>query len=137
MVTLTAHRNGALVSIAAALLWTVLAWRTPSSTHHFAPLVAAGAWGYLARYERLPNPTKSDRLVMWLGGFSAAAIAQLVLTVAEKLNGPPLIASIPVPAELLIMAVLGATIGAKPWQLLRDDPESGGRLRAPAEQSEG
>ena len=30
-----------LVSVAFAVVWVALAWRTPTSTHHFAPLVTA------------------------------------------------------------------------------------------------
>jgi peptidoglycan/LPS O-acetylase OafA/YrhL len=112
------HRRGAAASIAAATLWIVLASRSPTSTHHFSPLVIAGVWGYLTRHDRLPVPATADRVLMLGGGFFVAVAAQLVLTAADKLKGPPLIAAVPVPVELLIMAGLGAVIGAGGWQLL-------------------
>lgn len=113
----SAHRVGVLASVAGAALWLILAWRSPGSTHHFAPLVIAGVWGYLVRNSGLVQPRPVDRVVMLVGGLAAAIVPLLVLAGADRLQGPPLIAAVPVPVELPLMAVLGAAVGSRPWLL--------------------
>lgn len=114
------HRKGAVIAVVAAILWTILAWRTPTSTHHFAPLVAAGAWGFVTRYDELPNPSPGQRVLMFFGGLALPITAQVVLAVNDKLRGPPLLSAVPVPTELLLMAVLGAVAGSGIWRLVAD-----------------
>ncbi|MGI9597995.1 MAG: hypothetical protein ACR2QK_17660 [Acidimicrobiales bacterium] len=126
--SLTAHGKGGAASVSAAALWVILAWRSPTSTHHFAPLVIAGVWGFLARHdEAMPRPSRADRLLMLGGGLAVAATAQVVLTAADKLDGPRLLSAVPVPLELIGMAVVGAVVGSRIWQLFRrpDDGSAG------------
>lgn len=119
---LATHGKGAAASIAAAALWAILAWRSPSSTHHFAPLVVAGLWGFTARYDtaryNTARPSTADRLIMATGGFVATASTQVVLAVADKLRGPPLLSAVPVLVELASMAIIGAIFGGQLWRLL-------------------
>lgn len=124
VVTLKAHRLGILASVAAAMLWAVLAWRTPTSTHHFAPLVVAGVWGYIARHSESHQTTPADRVLMGVGGAALALGTQLVLTVADKLDGPALIEAVPVPTELALMSLLGAVIGSGLLHRRRRTPAS-------------
>ncbi len=114
----TDHWKGPLASLVAAGFWVGLAWRTPSSTHHFAPLVVAAVWGYVVRHDRPIAPTAASRLLLAAGGMAIAIGAQIVLAAGDKLNGPPLFSEVAVPLELSLMAVVGALTGSAPWQLL-------------------
>lgn len=95
----------ALASIALAGVWFVLAWRTPTSTHHFAPLVVAAVWGFLA---------DADSVVAsrWAAGAGVAvAVATLLaLGVTDRLLGPTLWHSRPSWPELLGFSLLGGVI---------------------------
>lgn len=95
----------ALASIALAGVWFVLAWRTPTSTHHFAPLVVAAAWGFLADAD-------SAAASRWAAGAGVvvAAGTVLALSVSDRLLGPTLWHSRPSWPELLGFAVLGGVI---------------------------
>ncbi|MDH3682613.1 MAG: hypothetical protein OEV40_21980 [Acidimicrobiia bacterium] len=95
---------GALVP---AALWVALAWRAPTSTHHFAPLVVALAWGFLA------DPrTPRDSATAAVGGVAVALLALLVLAVGDRLQGPTLWGSTPSYPELIGAAVLGGVVTA-------------------------
>lgn len=113
-----AHRVGVAASVGAAVLWIVLAWRSPTSTHHFAPLVVAGVWGFLTRKDNLPAPSRSDRLVMLGGGLAVAMAAFVLLAASGRLDGPELVAPVPVLVELPLMAVIGAVVGSGAWCLV-------------------
>ncbi len=118
-----------LASLAAAGLWLVLAWRSPTLTHHFAPLIAAALWGIIARNPPgAAQPDRSERLTpessvirsSFVGGFAIAAATTLILLVADKLQGPGLYGNFPVPAELFLHALGGAVIGSRAWTLARN-----------------
>jgi len=94
-----------LLSIALAAVWVILAWRTPTSTHHFAPLVAAASWGFLAD---LSKPANIGRAAF--GGVAVAVIALVLLALNDRLLGPTLWHSRPSWPELLGFAVLGGVI---------------------------
>jgi protein-S-isoprenylcysteine O-methyltransferase Ste14 len=83
----------------------VLAWRTPTSTHHFAPLVVAAAWGFLADAQ---GPSASRRAAA--AGVAVAVITLIVLGVTGHLSGPTLWHSRPSWPELLGFAALGGVI---------------------------
>lgn len=103
-----------------AVLWIVLAWRAPTSTHHFAPLVVALAWGFLA------DPrTGREIAVASIGGVAVALVALVVLAIGSRLQGPTLWGSTPSAPELIGSAVLGGVITAVRAQRRRTD-------RAPA-----
>ena len=117
-----AHTVGAIASATAAALWIVLAWRTPTSTHHFAPMVAGGIWAYLTRRGSLPAPPVPDRLLMLGGGLAISLAAQLFLTTTGKLEGPPLLTPVPVPLELTLMALFGAVVASGVWCIWTQKP---------------
>ena len=111
-----------LAAILAAIFWVVLAWRTPSATHHFAPLVIAGLHGFLA--EPKPDEEAAATYRPYLTaviGFAIAFSAFLVLLVADKLQGPGLYSSVSVEVELVLHAIVGAVVGTRPWTVLAGD----------------
>ncbi|MFW2383592.1 MAG: hypothetical protein ACN4GZ_17705, partial [Acidimicrobiales bacterium] len=116
-----AHLYGILATLATAGLWLVLAWRSPNLTHHFAPAVAAGSWGFLAR-RSMPAASNQDRLLMAGGALSITLAVYLVLLFNDRLQGPSLIASVPPSVELPAMAVAGAVVGSGLWCLLKSGP---------------
>ncbi len=95
----------ALASLLPAFIWVALAWRSPSSTHHFAPLVVAMAWGFLA------EPTsRRDSVRAAVGGVAVAWSTVVVLGLAGRLDGPTLWGSRPSWPELAAFGALGALI---------------------------
>lgn len=108
----------ATLSIAFAAVWVALAWRTPTSTHHFAPLVAAASWGYLVD---LDGPATSRRAA--LGGVVVALVALLALGLNDRLLGPTLWHSRPSWPELLGFALLGGLITLGRGARTRRSPE--------------
>ena len=76
-----------LASAAAALVWIVLAWRTPTSTYHFAPIVVALAGPFMVKQRSLRN-TLSSVLPFVATTTGIAGVAVVVLGLADKLRGP-------------------------------------------------
>ena len=111
---------GAALSVVAAAFWVALAWRTPTSTHHFAPFIVAMLWGFIER-STSDDGALSRAATGWafLGGIALAIGATALLSVADKLQGPGLYGSVPVIPELVVHSILGAIIGGRPWTLLR------------------
>jgi hypothetical protein len=108
------------MSVTAAVFWVVLAWRTPTSTHHFAPFIVAMLWGFLERSTNDDgNLGRAATGRAFLGGAGVAIGATALLFVADKLQGPGLYGSLPVIPELVVHSFLGATVGGRPWTLLR------------------
>jgi hypothetical protein len=106
------HWRGGAVSVLTAVLWWVLAARTPTSTFHFAPLIVAGAWVAVeGMSEAGLTPRASVRL--GLAGFVIAAVATLLLDAAGNLEGPVFWESDnpPVVFEHLVGSALGALGG--------------------------
>jgi len=108
--------KSAAATLGLAAVWFVLAWRTPTSTHHFAPLVVAAAWGFMT--------DRSDRRSVVLAaalGTMVALATVLALGAGDRLLGPTLWHSRPSWPELAGFALLGGVV-----TLLR------GRLLLPA-----
>ena len=106
--------TGLFVALAAAVIWALLAARTPTNTYHFAPMVVAGAWvaidgsiGAGLTQRRIVNTS--------LGGWCVAVATAVVLEVKGDLDGPTFWDSsdtAPVLLEHVVFAMLGAAIGA-------------------------
>ena len=95
----------ALASIGLAVVWFALAWRTPTSTHHFAPLVVAAAWGFVADLEAGADARRAA-----VGGVTVAVATTAALGLADRLLGPTLWHSRPSWPELVGFALLGGIV---------------------------
>jgi len=97
-------------AFALAVLWAVLAWYSPSTTYHLAPLLVAGVvpGALLLSDERSPW-----RITLAAGavGASLALITTTGLGLAERLIGPSLLPSGGAVVEAVVFAALGATAG--------------------------
>ena len=102
---LAAWIRPALASVALAAVWLLLAWRSPTSTHHFAPLVVAAAWGF---FTELSGPAPARRAAA--AGVSVAVFVLVALGLNDRLLGPTLWHSRPSWPELLGFAVLGGLV---------------------------
>lgn len=96
-------------TLAAGLLWTVLAVRTPTNTFHFAPIIVAAMWPLIARGSVAPKPRR-----LWgisAAGTSIALAIGLGLWFTDHLRGPTLWHSGQAVTETVLFAVLGGMIG--------------------------
>jgi len=94
-----------LATVVLAAVWFTLAWRSPTSTHHFAPLVVAASWGFLADVQS----TAAARVAA-AAGVAVAVVTLGGLAIADRLMGPTLWGSRPSWPELLGFAVLGGIV---------------------------
>lgn len=113
---------GPASAVAAAGFWILLAWRTPTSTHHFAPFIVAMLWGFIGRSTGDGGLDRPTTVRAFLGGVAIALGALVVLAVTDRLRGPGLYGSLPVIPELVVHGLIGATVGARPWTLLSGPP---------------
>ncbi len=93
------------LTVGLGVLWFILAWRSPSSTHHFAPLVTAGAWGFISEL-------RDRRLTITaaVGGVGVALGVLVALALADRLGGPTLWGARPSWPELTGFAMVGGLI---------------------------
>lgn len=98
-------------SAIAALLWIVLAWRSPTSTYHFAPLVVTLAWPWTSRSEG-GTRTTANVWVPIIGGTILSLMAGGVLLVAGRLEGPTLWSESGQSAQVVLEILLVTAIGA-------------------------
>lgn len=97
----------ALWSVAAVILWVVLATRNPDLTYHFAPLIAAGAW-----------PVAGSRPLMALASGSLTAAAAVGLAASGSMEGPDLVGGDAAFLEAVLFTAAGAAAGAG-WAVSR------------------
>ncbi len=93
----------ALASLAAAAVWIVLATRSPTLTYHFAPVIAAAAWPWLAH--------TGPRLPPMVGGVTIALGATAILAASDSLQGPTLWGSDGALGESMAAALIGGVVG--------------------------
>jgi hypothetical protein len=104
------HARGAVVTAVATASWVALAVWRPTSTFHFAPLIAAGAWPFLLRRGPL-------RVAAVDAGRAAAIAGVLVVIVgvglhlADLLRGPTFWGSGRALVEVPLTAIAGAFAG--------------------------
>lgn len=104
------HVRGVAVSVVVAAVWVGLATWRPTSTFHFAPLIAAGAWPYLLRRGPLRVAAlDAGRAAVAAGVF--VAVVGIGLHVAGLLRGPTLWGGGAAVVEVMLAAGVGAATG--------------------------
>jgi len=91
------------------LLWAVLAWNSPSTTYHLAPLLVAIA---IPGMLRLNSEGVPPRLLVTAGftGFALTLAATGILGWSDRLVGPSLLPFGGAVAEAVVFATGGALI---------------------------
>ena len=103
----------ALWSIAAAIVWIVLASNNPTLTYHFAPAIVAAAWPLVQEASE-----RRDAAVAGVGALAIALGATIALAIADSLRGPDLVGGHAATAESVVFAVAGAAL-ATAYRLAR------------------
>ncbi|MEM9465712.1 MAG: hypothetical protein AAGA90_10085 [Actinomycetota bacterium] len=100
--------------LVAAVVWALLAARSPTSTFHFAPMVVGGLWAGLDG--SLGAGLTQRRIVnAAIGGVAIAVATAVILETKGDLDGPTFwdtSDTAPVLAEHVVFAVLGGVLGA-------------------------
>ncbi|MFQ5556035.1 MAG: hypothetical protein ACE5GB_00740 [Acidimicrobiales bacterium] len=125
---------GPIVAVGAALAWVALAWRTPTSTFHFAPTVVAAGWGWVERWSTEQRRPGLDGWSRGIGGVGLAVLATLVLWAGDGLRGPTFWharGGADVAFEHVVFALLGGSIGA--WFALRPERATASGAPRPVE----
>jgi len=100
-----------LLSGVVALAWIVLAWRSPTLTYHFAPLIG-GAVGPLS----LRTLGRADAQIGRTVGALVLAMmlgVTLILEVAGRQEGPNFLEVGPAWPEAVLFAVFGTAVGVR------------------------
>lgn len=101
-----------LASAGFALLWLLLAVRSPDTTYHLAPLLVAGM-GPVARRWLDRAPISSDQVATQLavGSLAVALVTTAVLALLGKFSGPDVTGGDNALLETVLVALLGAALG--------------------------
>ena len=105
---------GLLAALAGAVVWALLAARTPTNTYHFAPMVVAGIWAGLDGSIGA-GLTQRRIVTSAFGGLAVAVTTAVILELKGDLAGPVFWDSsddAPVLVEHVVFAVVGALLGA-------------------------
>lgn len=103
--------TGLPFTAAAAAAWIVLALNSPTTTYHFAPMVAAAAWPVALRL-RVGLRLSAKAVSVAAGrGIAVALAVTLALASTGALAGPTFFGTPHALAESLVMAGIGAVIG--------------------------
>lgn len=103
--------TGLGLALVVALGWFALAATHPATTYHLAPAVVAAAWPVVRRLRAGRGLPAAGALLTSLGSTTIAITTTVLLLARNALAGPALFA-VPVLAETLISAALGAFAGA-------------------------
>ena len=116
--------RAALLSGGVGLVWIVLAWRSPTLTYHFAPLIG-GAVGPLSLRTRGQADAAIARAT---GGLVLAMMlaVTLLLEIADRQEGPNFLEMGPAWPEAVLFAVIGVLVGSR--AATREHPGLLGRL---------
>lgn len=116
--------RAALLSGGVGLVWIVLAWRSPTLTYHFAPLIG-GAVGPLSLRTRGQADAAIARAT---GGMVLAMMlaVTLLLEIADRQEGPNFLEMGPAWPEAVLFAVIGVLVGSR--AATREHPGLLGRL---------
>lgn len=102
---------GAGASLLAAVVWGALAWRSPTLTYHFAPVVVALAGPLVARSAPGALGSGRARLLAAATG-SIAIITALLLWAADRMRGPTFWSDDRAVVEALVFALAAAGLAA-------------------------
>ena len=105
------HVRGAIYSAVVGVVWIVLAWRNPSLTYHFAPLIGAAAWPLSLRTQGRRHIT--DARLGGLGGFGVMTVVTVILLIAGRMDGPNFLHVGPAWPEAILFAVIGAALAVR------------------------
>jgi len=105
------HVRGALYSGVVSVVWLVLAWRNPSLTYHFAPLIGAALWPLSLRSQGRRHIT--DARIGGLGGFGMMMLVTVILLITGRMNGPNFAHVGPAWPEAVLFAAIGAVIATR------------------------
>ena len=122
---------GAAVSVAIALAWVVLASLSPTTTYHFAPLVATIAAPALGRYRAGHALGIRSAVLLAVAGAAATSIAALALAMTGRLGGPTLWGTAGSAGETAAAIGIGVMIGLAVAVFSRTSPH---RVDAAAEE---
>ncbi len=96
-------------TVVAGAIWLVAALRTPTNTYHFAPIIVAAAWPFLARGEAAR--TTRQALTTATASTSVALGIAAFLWMTDRLRGPTLWESDAAAFETILFALLGGGAG--------------------------
>jgi hypothetical protein len=97
-------------SLVVSLIWVGLAWRTPTSTFHFAPLIAGVIGPYAAKSRTgVVSPVRAFRLTS--AGMAAVAASIAFLAAVDRLRGPTFWSADGAAIEAALFGGLGALAG--------------------------
>lgn len=105
-----------LVTIAAALLWALLAARDPATAFPLAPLLVSAAWPLTHRWLSGTPLRPGLALGLVASGLAVSLATTAVLARLGMLGGPQLTGGGDAVTETLLVAVIGAALG---WWVAR------------------
>lgn len=112
--TAAGHRwaAAALITVAFAVGWVLLAVAHPGTTYHVAPLIVAAACPVVARWQA--GTALSVRGGLWATGFggAVAGTATALLAAAGELRGPTVTGSAGTLTETVVSLLIGVAAGA-------------------------
>lgn len=100
-----------LLSAGVGLVWIVLAWRSPTLTYHFAPLIGGVVGPLSLRTQGRAEASLAQRAAGAVLGLMLAVT--LLLEVAGRQEGPNFLEVGPAWPEAVLFAAIGVVIGAR------------------------
>lgn len=111
-----------LSAVALAAGWAVLAWRSPFSTRHFAPLLVAMSTPVMLRH-RIGRVAAFEARALTILSVSLAIMTALGLSIADKMQGPSFWSAGGALVEALLLAIVGGVAG---MAVIERAPDKGG-----------
>jgi glutaredoxin len=103
--------GGAVLSVAAALVWFLLATTHPGTTYHVAPVLVAAAWPITRRWHTRAALSGRAAAATALGGAAVGLAATALLAVRHAMSGPTLTGSGTALTETLVAVAVGTVVG--------------------------
>jgi glutaredoxin-like protein len=99
------------VALGLALLWVLLAVRTPTTTYHLAPLLVAAAAPVTSRWLTRTPASPRPAAVLAVTSLAITGMATAALTWQGLLAGPDITGRAAPAVEAALLAVVGAVLG--------------------------